>query len=36
MDRKHNKDIVPIAKTLRTNMTKEERHLWYDFYAHTL
>ena len=31
MDRKHNKDIVPIAKTLRTNMTKEERHLWYDF-----
>ena len=23
--------IVPIAKTLRKNMTKEERHLWYDF-----
>ena len=31
MDRKHNKNIVPIAKTLRKNMTKEERHLWYDF-----
>ncbi len=31
MDRKHNKSIVPIAKTLRSNMTKEERHLWYDF-----
>ena len=31
MDRKHNKAIVPIAKTLRNNMTKEERHLWYDF-----
>ena len=31
MDRKYNKDIVPIAKTLRKNMTKEERHLWYDF-----
>ena len=31
MDRKHNKNIVPIAKVLRKNMTKEERHLWYDF-----
>ena len=31
MDRKHNKNIVPIAKILRKNMTKEERHLWYDF-----
>lgn len=31
MQRKHNKAIVPIAKTLRKNMTKEERHLWYDF-----
>jgi very-short-patch-repair endonuclease len=31
MQRKHNKNIVPIAKTLRKNMTKEEKHLWYDF-----
>ena len=31
MDRKHNKDMVSNAKTLRKNMTKEERHLWYDF-----
>lgn len=31
MHRKHNKDIVPVAKMLRKNMTKEERHLWYDF-----
>ena len=31
MLRKHNKDIVPAAKMLRKNMTKEERHLWYDF-----
>ena len=31
MDRKHNHLIVPIAKTLRKNMTKEERYLWYDF-----
>ena len=26
----HNKKLVPLAKTLRKNMTKEERHLWYD------
>ena len=31
MDRKHNSTIVPFAKELRKNMTKEERHLWYDF-----
>ena len=31
MDRKHNGKIVPFAKELRKNMTKEERHLWYDF-----
>ena len=27
----YNKDIVPTAKMLRKNMTKEEKHLWYDF-----
>ena len=27
MQRKHNKDIVPTAKMLRKNMTKEEKHL---------
>ena len=31
MQRKHNKKLVPLAKNLRNNMTKEERHLWYDF-----
>ena len=31
MERKYNKKIVPIAKILRKNMTKEEKHLWYDF-----
>ncbi len=31
MERKHNKEIVPTAKMLRKNMTKEEKHLWYDF-----
>ena len=31
MQRKHNKDLVPLAKVLRKNMTKEEKHLWYDF-----
>ena len=28
---KHNKELVPFAKKLRKEMTKEERHLWYDF-----
>ena len=31
MQRKHNSEIVPTAKMLRKNMTKEEKHLWYDF-----
>ena len=31
MERKHNPKIVPAAKILRKNMTKEERHLWYDY-----
>ena len=31
MDYKHNKALVSNAKNLRKNMTKEERHLWYDF-----
>ena len=31
LERKHNKKMVPIARILRKNMTKEERHLWYDF-----
>lgn len=28
---KHNKSLTPVAKMLRKNMTKEEKHLWYDF-----
>lgn len=31
MQTKKNKELVPVAKQLRKNMTKEERHLWYDF-----
>ncbi|MBR6729624.1 MAG: endonuclease domain-containing protein [Clostridia bacterium] len=31
MERKHNKSMIPFARELRKNMTKEERHLWYDF-----
>ena len=31
IQRKHNKEIVPTAKMLRKNMTKEEKRLWYDF-----
>ena len=31
MQRKHNVMLVPFARALRKNMTKEEKHLWYDF-----
>ena len=31
MQSKHNKQLVPFAKYLRKQMTKEERHLWYDY-----
>ena len=27
----HNKSLVKVGRMLRKNMTKEERHLWYDF-----
>ncbi len=28
---KHNKELTENAKFLRNNMTKEEKHLWYDY-----
>ena len=28
---KYNKKLIPTAQELRKNMTKEEKHLWYDF-----
>ena len=31
MERKHNPNLTGNARALRKNMTKEERHLWYDF-----
>ena len=31
MNHTHNPKLDANAKTLRKNMTKEERHLWYDF-----
>jgi len=31
MQSKQNKQLVPLAKQLRKEMTKEERHLWYDY-----
>lgn len=31
MEHKHNSSLVPFAKELRNNMTREENHLWYDF-----
>lgn len=30
----YNKKIVPNSRILRKNMTKEERHLWYDCLKH--
>lgn len=31
MNYKHNSKLTGLAKTLRKNMTREEKHLWYDF-----
>ena len=31
MQSKHNKQLVPLAKKLRKEMTKEERQLWYGY-----
>ncbi|MBE6039166.1 MAG: endonuclease domain-containing protein [Anaerofustis stercorihominis] len=31
MYKKYNKYLISNAKELRKNMTKEEKHLWYDF-----
>ena len=31
MKRKHNASLTNNARLLRKNMTKEEKHLWYDF-----
>ena len=28
---KHNVNLTPVARSLRKSMTKEEKHLWYDF-----
>ena len=37
MERKHNCQLVSAARALRKNMTKEERHLWYDYLrTHTI
>ena len=31
MERKHNSKLTTLARNLRKNMTREEKHLWYDF-----
>ena len=31
MKYKHNSELTDLAQTLRKNMTKEEKRLWYDF-----
>ena len=32
MNETHNSNLTGNSKALRNNMTKEERHLWYDFF----
>ena len=32
MNHHHNEKLTKNAKALRKNMTKQERHLWYDFF----
>ena len=31
MNSHRNSSLTPLSQSLRKNMTKEERHLWYDF-----
>ena len=31
MNDMRNQKLTPVSKILRKNMTKEEKHLWYDF-----
>lgn len=31
MSLEYNKNMIPRAKSMRQPMTKQERHLWYDF-----
>ena len=31
MEKKYNRLLIANAKNLRKNMTREERHLWYDY-----
>ncbi len=35
MNRTNNPNLTPYAKRLRSEMTKEERRLWYDFFKKT-
>ena len=34
MDKRRNHELVSNARNLRREMTKEERHLWYDYLRH--
>jgi len=31
MSLEYNKNLIPLAKSLRKNATPQENHLWYDF-----
>ena len=34
MPLEYNKELIPRAKELRKNMTRQESHLWYDYLRH--
>ena len=34
LPRKKNNKLLNVARILRRNMTRQERHLWYDFLQH--
>ena len=31
MEEEKKKQLLPVARMLRRNLTKQEKHLWYDF-----
>ncbi|BCL80108.1 endonuclease [Ktedonobacteria bacterium brp13] len=34
MSKPHDQKLIPLAKELRKNMTRQEKRLWYDFLCH--
>lgn len=34
MEEEKKKQLLPVARMLRRNLTRQEKHLWYDFLQH--